>query len=248
MTGGFDVVTYALLKGKISKLQEEIDSLAGGIKFKGSVATRDDLPSNPEVGDSYLIEDESIQVVWNGDKWVEYGKSTNYSAGHGIKIENNVISALDSMIGKKFTTNATVGNLESGSTITEDMTLADIIFKMLYEDPHAVKVYFGATDDVPVGVDGLSSTDVAHIDLHKCVVNITAGKKDSSGTYGQYPVVAINDKYVLDSWCVADFPFGMEFNSIKVGNINVYYLIAKSYDAPDGIYYQLEFVEDTNGN
>lgn len=254
MTGGFDVVTYALLKGKISSLESEIESLAGGIKFKGSVPTRDDLPTSPETGDAYIIEDENIQVVWDGNKWIEYGKSISYSAGNGIKIENNVISALDCKIGKKFTTNATVGNLEAGSEINAEDTLADIIYKMLYVDPYAVKVYYGATDEIPSSIDGLVSEDVDHVDLKKYIVNITAGKKTSSGTYGQCVVVAINDKYVLDSWCVADFPFGMTFNPLKIGNMNVYYLVdehglpIKSYDAPDGIYYQLEFVEDTNGN
>lgn len=248
MTGGFDVVTYALLKGKISSLESEIESLAGGIKFKGSVPTRDDLPTSPEIGDSYIVEDENVQVVWDGNKWVEYGKSIKYTAGHNIEINDNIISALDCKIDKKFTTNATVGNLKSGSEITANMTLADILFKILYKDPESVDVYHGALDDIPTDISGLISEPVASIDLNNYVVNITAGRKDSSGTHGQYPVVAIKDKYVLDSWSVADFPFGMEFNSFKYNNYNVYYLVKKSYDLPDGIDYKFEFVEDVNGN
>lgn len=239
----FDVVTYALLKGKISKIQEEIDSLAGGIKFKGSVPTREDLPTSPETGDSYIVEEENIQVVWDGNKWVEYGKSTNYTAGHGIEINNNVISALDNMIGKSFRTNATVGNLEAGSDIKSDMTLAEIMYKILYEDPQAVDIYHGATSVEPSGITGLIKDSVTHIDLPKYVVNITAG--DISTGESQYPVVAVNKDYRLTSWIVADFPVGdLEFNSKRVGDYNIYWLKSKSYDVDlDGIYYQLKFVE-----
>ncbi len=41
------------------------------LNFKGGVSTKDDLPTNPETGDWWFIEDTGGSVVWNGTEWVD---------------------------------------------------------------------------------------------------------------------------------------------------------------------------------
>ena len=72
---------YVLLKGKITKLTEEIKKTQDWkpIHFVASVRTADDLPKTPEEGDMYNIETDSIygaagmNVVWTADSWDPMG-------------------------------------------------------------------------------------------------------------------------------------------------------------------------------
>lgn len=56
------------------------------------------------------------------------------TAGENISIINNVISSIPGSggtIGKNFVTDITVGYLQAGTEITEDMTISDILYQML---------------------------------------------------------------------------------------------------------------------
>lgn len=72
---------YVLLKGKITKLTEEIKKTQDWkpIHFVGSVRTADVLPKSPEEGDMYNIETDSVygaagmNVVWTADGWDPMG-------------------------------------------------------------------------------------------------------------------------------------------------------------------------------
>lgn len=60
-----DIVTYALLKKKIS-------GITPGYSYKGSVATTADLPSGATTGDLYTVDAEgNAQFVYNGTQWVQ---------------------------------------------------------------------------------------------------------------------------------------------------------------------------------
>ena len=39
------------------------------MRYMGSVATKADLPSNPEIGDIWDVEDTDMQWIWTGDSW-----------------------------------------------------------------------------------------------------------------------------------------------------------------------------------
>lgn len=124
------------------------------------------------------------------------------------------------------------------------MTLADIMYKILYKDPKSVKVYHGATDSPPEGIQGLIEEDVASIDLNNYLVHIDAGNEQTK--QGQYITIAISDDYTLDSWYVADFPIAMndDIISFNKDGYNIYYLESPSYDTHiGGIDYQIKFVE-----
>ena len=72
---------YVLLKGKITKLTEEIKKTQDWkpIHFVASVRTSDDLPKTPKEGDMYNIETDSVygaagmNVVWTADGWDPMG-------------------------------------------------------------------------------------------------------------------------------------------------------------------------------
>ena len=73
-----DVYTKAEIDGK----------LTGGMHFKGTVATYDDLPDDAEVGDMYNVLDTGANYAWNGTAWdplggsfvIEYATATEVTA------------------------------------------------------------------------------------------------------------------------------------------------------------------------
>ena len=78
------------VEGSISQLQEDI---VGGIRYKGTVATKADLPVDAKQGDLYVVTDDDSEWCYNGEKWFEYG-SAHFTpvAGNGIQINGNEIA------------------------------------------------------------------------------------------------------------------------------------------------------------
>lgn len=68
---------------QIAGLEERLADLAaaqvGGVHYKGSVATVADLPEDAKQGDLYEVAEDNSEWCWNGEKWFEYGKTTNLS-------------------------------------------------------------------------------------------------------------------------------------------------------------------------
>lgn len=78
------------VEGNISQLQEDI---IGGIRYKGTVATTDDLPTDAKQGDLYEVTADGSEWCYNGEKWFEYGSSRfTPVAGKGIQVNGNEIS------------------------------------------------------------------------------------------------------------------------------------------------------------
>lgn len=76
----------------------------------------------------------AVSLVTTGEKYIWNNKQDHLTAGENITIVNNVISATggsSGTIGRNFTTDITVGHLESGTEITADMTIADILYRIL---------------------------------------------------------------------------------------------------------------------
>lgn len=73
---------YAILKHQISDMEAKLNS---PVRYKGTVATADLLPLNPDVGDMYNIESKSIygeagmNVAWNGVAWDTMGAPIDMS-------------------------------------------------------------------------------------------------------------------------------------------------------------------------
>ena len=67
-----DIATYALAKSFAMKYTDNaVLSIAEGLKYRGSVETEDDLPSNPQMGDMYTILADGHEWVWDGSEWVD---------------------------------------------------------------------------------------------------------------------------------------------------------------------------------
>lgn len=73
---------YAILKRQISNMEAKIKT---PIIYRGTVATADLLPLNPDIGDMYNIESKSIygeagmNVAWNGVNWDTMGAPIDMS-------------------------------------------------------------------------------------------------------------------------------------------------------------------------
>lgn len=66
---------------KVTGLEERLTNVeaaqVGGVHYKGSVATVADLPEGAQQGDLYEVAEDNSEWCWNGEKWFEYGKTTN---------------------------------------------------------------------------------------------------------------------------------------------------------------------------
>lgn len=82
---------YAILNGKIQTVSDSVSSLGTAIVYKGDVASEDNLPENPSVGDMYNITSNSsygsagMNVAWTGTNWDPMGPTINLSE---LKVPN----------------------------------------------------------------------------------------------------------------------------------------------------------------
>lgn len=73
---------YAILKRQISYMEAKLNS---PVRYRGTVATADLLPLNPDIGDMYNIESKSVygeagmNVAWNGVVWDTMGAPIDMS-------------------------------------------------------------------------------------------------------------------------------------------------------------------------
>lgn len=73
---------YAILKRQISDMEAKLNS---PVRYRGTVATADLLPINPDIGDMYNIESKSVygeagmNVAWNGVVWDTMGAPIDMS-------------------------------------------------------------------------------------------------------------------------------------------------------------------------
>lgn len=49
------------------------------LRYKGTVANREALPSNAEIGDTYNLQDTGGNVAWDGTKWDDLGETIDLS-------------------------------------------------------------------------------------------------------------------------------------------------------------------------
>lgn len=86
------------LEDRLTAIEQAI---VGGVHYKGSVATVDDLPVDAEQGDLYEVEADNSEWCWNGEKWFEYGKTTdidlsNYATKDDVKDVQDAVAAIGS--------------------------------------------------------------------------------------------------------------------------------------------------------
>lgn len=81
------------LKPLNERLQVVEKAIIGGIRYKGSVPTVDDLPTDAVQGDMYEVVADGSEWAFNGEKWFEYGTSHFVPvSGVGIDLNGSTIS------------------------------------------------------------------------------------------------------------------------------------------------------------
>ena len=80
--------------GLKDRLEAVEGALVGGIRYKGSVDTVENLPENAKQGDLYEVLADNSEWCFNGEKWFKYGSSSVFTpvAGDGIEVIDSTIS------------------------------------------------------------------------------------------------------------------------------------------------------------
>lgn len=123
---------YAILKRQISDMQAKLNS---PVRYRGTVATADLLPLNPDVGDMYNIESKSIygeagmNVAWNGVVWDTMGAPIDMSLyltkeGADTTIQNMVNEYLEKNPVKPGATTEQAEQIEKNRTNIETLQKA----------------------------------------------------------------------------------------------------------------------------
>lgn len=125
---------YAILKRQISDMEAKLNS---PVRYRGTVATADLLPLNPDIGDMYNIESKSIygeagmNVAWNGVVWDTMGAPIDMSLyltkeGADTTIQNMVNEYLEKNPVKPGATAEQAQQIEQNKTniasLKEDMS------------------------------------------------------------------------------------------------------------------------------
>ena len=132
------------VESSIIQLQEDI---IGGIRYKGTVVTTNDLPADAKQGDLYEVTADGSEWCYNGEKWFEYG-SAHFTpvAGNGIHIDGNEISVsiaeksrgLVAVDGALSINLATVEN--DGAMSKEDKAALDALIDLKIAENYATKI------------------------------------------------------------------------------------------------------------
>lgn len=86
-------VEIAQVNGLEARLTDIENAAVGGIHYRGSVATKDELPTDAKQGDLYECVDTGVEYCWNGTKWFEYGSAHFVPvAGEGITVDGSTIA------------------------------------------------------------------------------------------------------------------------------------------------------------
>lgn len=209
----------------------------------------------------YLTEHQSLANYYTKDELYDVDevdellddKQNKLVAGENISIVDNVISAIgggsSGKIGRTFTTDITVGHLASGTRINENDTIADILYRILYEvSPEGVSLFYGALDDLPTDVSGL--TEVRGLDKSSLLTqgytqNVAADDPDE----GQWVVFAIPKEDGIRIKKIHNEGaelFDVPFTTYETATHHITsYLDTKQYDADlGGKNYVLEFEEN----
>lgn len=89
--GLFVAVDFSPVNNRLDAIE---NAIVGGIRYKGSVPTVEDLPVDAVQGDMYEVAADGSEWAFNGEKWFEYGTSHfKPVTGAGIDINGSTISA-----------------------------------------------------------------------------------------------------------------------------------------------------------
>lgn len=165
-------------------------------------------------------------------------KQDKLTAGENITIKNGVISAIDTIckcteckIGVDFITNVTVGNLQAGTEISADTTLADLLKMMLMKpESDKVKLYIGTSDsDDPDSLTGLSAFELSE----EALLADNGADILMPAVNNAHWVIACPNDYELRSWIDITTNFALSYVSKVVPGYHLYYINEPDWDYDD---------------
>ena len=155
-----DSENLATSKAIAAYISGEIKDLAGAMHFIGVVEA---LPEEAKAGDIVILEDNTIEYIYDGAKWVELGDEGNHATKSYV--QNNFVQ-------KTFT----IANIDMQDNITADELKTALELKALaYKDNASATL-----TDYATGINGAAYTPAGSVDVK---LNHTSTAMTSAGTF-----------------------------------------------------------------
>ena len=208
--------------------------------------------SQLENDSKYLTSHQSLKTINNeeitgtGNITIDTNKIDDIQV-NGVSVVKDKIAniLLNTNIGKTFTTDITIGHLLAGTQIDENMSLAEILLKILIseETPTSISIITGALDEVPTSDNAIGlmdwkveePKDIENTLLYGYEKTISTGNLITEE--GQFPTIAIpkNGNIKLKTWVSKGAEaFLYPFKTVETNNYYIYYIDVRNYDEDEG--------------
>lgn len=223
------------LKPLDERLQAIESTIVGGVRYKGSVPTVKDLPTDATQGDMYEVAADGSEWAFNGEKWFEYGTSHFQPVtGAGIDIIGSTISAKISAANGNALTIADDNGLfvpKCGFTDKDRVTIDTLPMLYVTSDEMNNAISRAIEDNALVWEDLDASTGVAKIGntYYKTIQKAIAAAKDGDTVRimpGDYGMIEFTKKTKSNITLVGE-P-GVNINKIRL-------MDSANYGAPYGL-------------
>lgn len=145
--GAMSIVSIPQTKvdGLVARLENIEAAAVGGVHYKGSVPTFEDLPEDPTQGDLYEIETDNSEWCWNGEEWFEYGNTSGLKPIARCDINEAQFEISDDVLNIKSVDSAIVTYGEQSIKQALDDTIASITWEDMDGPTTPVDVAGGAS-------------------------------------------------------------------------------------------------------
>lgn len=196
---------YAILKRQISDMEAKINS---PVRYRGTVATADLLPLNPDIGDMYNIESKSVygeagmNVAWNGVVWDTMGAPIDMS----LYIKSSELADWVKQQNKPAYTAEEVGALPADTKIPSKTSDLQNDSGFLTKIPDN---YLSGTDKTLSASGKAADAKVTGDKFSKTSADLEKKLDKNQGSENSGKIAGINESGDI----VPMFPVGVEYNS-----------------------------------
>lgn len=196
---------YAILKRQISDMEAKLNS---PVRYRGTVATADLLPLNPDIGDMYNIESKSVygeagmNVAWNGVVWDTMGAPIDMS----LYIKSNELADWVKQQNKPAYTAEEVGALPADTKIPSKTSELKNDSGFLTKVPDG---YLNGTDATLKESGKAADAKTTGDKFTEMSADISKKLDKNQGSENSGKIAGINEAGDI----VPMFPIGVEYNS-----------------------------------
>ena len=196
---------YAILKRQISDMEAKLNS---PVRYRGTVATADLLPLNPDIGDMYNIESKSVygeagmNVAWNGVVWDTMGAPIDMS----LYIKSSELADWVKQQNKPAYTAEEVGALPADTKIPSKTSDLQNDSGFLTEIPDN---YLSGTDKTLSASGKAADAKTTGDKFTEMSADISKKLDKNQGSENSGKIAGINESGDI----VPMFPVGVEYNS-----------------------------------